>query len=412
MLIFKKLKTVAFLSLLSIVFFCSNPVIAQIPGVECSMGIQTSGAIYQICVPSANWNGDLVVYAQGFVSPLEELQLPPEAAEFMPYFASQGFAFATTSFSVNGMTAIKAGVGDLVELVDLFNAAGYGVANHVYLAGISLGGCTVVKCVEEHGDVFDGALALSGVYGDILKQVNYMGDFRTVFNYFFPDVIPGETTEIPQYVIDNWETMYAPLVMQAVIQNQDATRQLLKVTKVTVDKNDPDMVMEAIISLLWYNIVSINDLVERIGGNIYDNHRKFYFGSDNDWRLNRKIKRYRADEEALEQQVYYQTTGKLESPLVTMHTTGDYIVPFWHQFLYRIKALRAGCYRKYTGIPIVRYGHITFEMEEIAGAFSLLVMKVTGQELLGDLILNMRGTLKANFSEMAKKHIVIVPPGK
>jgi hypothetical protein len=238
-----------------------------------------------------------------------------------------------------------------------------------------------------------------------------VGDFRTVFNYFFPNVIPGETTEIPQHVIDNWETMYAPLVIQAVIQNPDATRQLLKVTKVTVDKNDPNMVMEAIISLLWYNIVSMNDLIERIGGNIYDNHNKFYFGSDNDWQLNRKIKRYCADEEALEQQIYYQTTGKLESPLVTMHTTGDFIVPFWHQLLYRMKALRAGCHHKYTGIPVVRYGHITFELEEISSAFSLLVLKVTGQELLGDLMLKMKGTLRVNFAEMAKKHIIILPSG-
>jgi hypothetical protein len=38
-------------------------------------GLQSSGAIYRICVPG-NWNGDLIVYAHGYVSPPNQLVFP------------------------------------------------------------------------------------------------------------------------------------------------------------------------------------------------------------------------------------------------------------------------------------------------------------------------------------------------
>src|SRR5438876_218817 len=43
----------------------------------CSDGVQTSGAIYRICMP-ANWNGGLILYAHGFVDPTKPVGIPED----------------------------------------------------------------------------------------------------------------------------------------------------------------------------------------------------------------------------------------------------------------------------------------------------------------------------------------------
>ena len=75
----------------------------------------------------------------------------------------------------------------------------------------------------------------------------------------------------------------------------------------------------------------------------------------------------------------YQTSGKLKVPLITMHTTGDPIVPYWHETLYTAKALLGGTPLKHLNIPIVRYGHCVFQTKEALAAFVILVYRATGQ---------------------------------
>ena len=41
------------------------------------------------------------------------------------------------------------------------------------------------------------ALALCGPVGDFAGQIDYLGDFRVLFDYFFPGVIPGDRWTCP-----------------------------------------------------------------------------------------------------------------------------------------------------------------------------------------------------------------------
>ena len=92
--------------------------------------------------------------------------------------------------------------------------------------------------------------------------------------------------------------------------------------------------------------------------------------------------RYHADTAALvEIEAEYQTSGKLAAPLVTLHTTADPIVPYWHEPLYSVKAL-ANSGLLHTNLPVFRYGHCSFRAEEALVALGLLVLKVEGRELL------------------------------
>lgn len=350
---------------------------------------QPSGAIYRICMPApGRWNGDLVVFAHGYVAFNEPLHIPDDQLELpggpsLPEIVNRlGFAFATTSYRTNGL-AVREGVQDLRELVQIF-AATHGQPERVYLVGASEGGIITALAVEQFPELFDGGLAACGPVGNFRWQINYWGDFRVIFDYFFPDLIPGSPIEIPADVIADWDTRYEPRIRRAIWQNTDATRQLLQVTHAPIDRRDLNSVEETVLGLLWYNVFATNDGIAKLGGQPFDNTRRLYRGSDDDRRLNRLVERFQADPVALaEVERYYQTSGALISPLVTLHTTGDPIVPYWHEPLYRAKVFASGAAQLHTNIPIVRYGHCNFQASEALAGFVVLVFKVTGQHLMG-----------------------------
>jgi len=134
--------------------------------------------------------------------------------------------------------------------------------------------------------------------------------------------------------------------------------------------------VETIIGVLWYNVFATNDSVEKLGGNPFGNMRRIYLGSDNDWKLNRRVQRFAADAAALaEIEAHYQTSGELMSPLFTLHNTLDPIVPYWHERLYRWKTVCAGSWLEHINMPVYRYGHCNFETDEVLTAFLVLVLK-------------------------------------
>jgi len=220
--------------------------------------------------------------------------------------------------------------------------------------------------------------------GDFRRQIDYWGDFRAVFDYFFPGTIPGSAVDVPDEVIANWETQYEPLVQDALQANPAAMDQLLAVTRAPFDAADPATKEETVLGILWYNVFATNDGSAKLGGQPFDNRFRWYTGSANDLRLNIKVKRYRADPAALlEIAANYETSGAIADPVVTLHTTGDPIVPYWHQPLYRIKTWTSGARLLNNNLPVLRYGHCAFEAREVLTGFGLLVLKVRGAEPAG-----------------------------
>jgi hypothetical protein len=132
---------------------------------------------------------------------------------------------------------------------------------------------------------------------------------------------------------------------------------------------------------LWYNVFATNDGVEKLGGQPYENQDRLYTGSLNDEKLNRKAQRFSGDQAALDEiEANYQTTGDFSVPLVTMHTTGDEVVPYWHATYYGQIISNPTLY---THIPIDRYGHCNFKIEEVLFGFAMLYFNVLGHQLEG-----------------------------
>jgi hypothetical protein len=350
--------------------------------VGCSITTLQSGEIYQMCVP-VNWNGELIMYAHGYVSPFLPLALPEEAATYLPLFTSLGYAFATTSYSENGL-AIQAGINNMISLRKKFIEE-FGQPSKIYLTGGSEGGLVTTLSIERYPELFNGGLPLCGPCGDFQKQINYYGDFRVLFDYFFPGVLPEDVLNIPQELIDDWQTKYVPDILKAIASNPTATSKLLNTAHAAYVPGDDNSIATTTIGVLRYDVFATRDAVRKLGGQPYENTHTIYFGSGSIWddiQLNKRVKRYSADKTALKNIAkYYETSGNIQLPLVSAHTTGDPIVPFWHLPLYELKTILRGTSSLYTGIPVNAFGHCNFTEAEIVQGFGLLVQKVKGQSV-------------------------------
>lgn len=338
------------------------------------------------CIPP-NWNGQLVMYAHGYVPvqlplslPLGELTLPD--GTFMPnVLLSQGYAFATTSYHKNGY-AVEQARKDLNDLINHFKKLALpGSVEKVFLVGASEGGMIAALMIEHFPDKFDGALALCGPIGGGPYQIQYLSDFRVVFDYFFPNVFSFGVTDVPVNEFLNWETYMTQSIPIAIASDPAATIQLYNVTGAARDPQDlmTSSVITAV-GILRYSIWGTNDLIVTANGMPYDNQSTYYVGSFNDPALNAGVERVQSDGRARAyMRRFYQTTGELERPLVALHNTLDPVVPFQHEVVYANLAAQAGNSNLFTTIPVERYGHCNFNIQEVGAAFALLVQQASAQ---------------------------------
>jgi pimeloyl-ACP methyl ester carboxylesterase len=349
-------------------------------------GSHDHGAIYCIKMPPAgSWNGGVVVFAHGYVpvtAPIgiawDQLYLPNVNAQGIPdgttsyipdLVNAQGYAFATTSYSQNGLAIVQGG-RDIIDLMDVFKEK-VGKPKRAYLVGASEGGLITTLMIENHPKEFNGGLALCGPVGNFNDQVNYWGNFRVAFDYYLPGVLPPSAVNIPQPLITNWDTATAPAIGYALATANPATiGTLLTVTGAPIDPANPQSVAATVMGLLWYNVFATNNGVDVLHGQPFDNHNTVYL----DPGLNLAAARFTADKKALKAiNADYQTSGKIRTALVTMHTTGDPIVPFAQDLLYAQKVQANNKGGAYLNIPVQRYGHCSFTSTEVLGAFSWLV---------------------------------------
>ncbi len=348
-----------------------------------------------VCIPPA-WNGQLVVYAHGYVPPqaplalpLNELTLPTpitlpdgRTVQTVPeVLMALGFAFVTSSYSKNGYAIEQAG-NDLNALVDYFNHVAPHPADKVLMSGASEGGIITTMLVERHPDRYHGGLALCGPVGGMPYQIKYLGDFAVVFDYFFPDVFPFGLADppVPPISLAEWEGLYVPAIGAAVASNPAAAQQLFKVTRAALDPNDPASAVGVSVGLLFYKALGTPDLLSTASGMPYGNRFTWYHGSTNDAALNRGVERVTASWLARRYTgLFYQTTGRLQRPLVALHNTHDPADPFQHELIYLGLVTARGYLRNLTILPVPRFGHCNFTTDELLGAFALLVQRVGGQ---------------------------------
>ena len=342
------------------------------PVVGCTDGT-TEGSLTRVCFP-AEWNGDLIIYAHGYVAPHEPLAIPDNALGGTPVedlVNALGYAYATTSYRANGLVADVA-VEDVVALEDEVRRTVRPDPARVYLVGVSEGGLVAALAAEQEAERYTGVLAACGPIGDFERQIDYFNDVRVVFDYLFPGVLPGAPSDPPQELREGWTTTYAPAVASALSADPEAALVLAAVTGVPTEGVDAAALGAAVVSVLWYNVFGTADAIARLGGLAYDNANRVYQGSSDDAALNAGVARFTADPAARAALGRFETGGETLAPISILHTTGDPIVPFFHQPLYADKVAAAGRTDRLERLDVDRFGHCTFTSSEFLAAFSAL----------------------------------------
>jgi pimeloyl-ACP methyl ester carboxylesterase len=341
-----------------------------VPG--CAPGTLESGALSLICFPD-DWNGTLVVYAHGYVEATEPVALPDDevaGVHVAEAVTGLGYAYATTSYRANGLVVLPA-VDDIAELVEAVRARVRPDPERTLLVGFSEGGLVAALTIERHPELIDGALAACGPIGDFTRQIDYFEDARVLFDYYFPGVLPGTAVEIPDQLRASWVGTYEPAVLAALTDDPTTAAELAAVVGIPVP-DDAAGAAAAIDAVLWYNVFATDDAQERLGGQPYSNVGREYSGSSDDTALNAGVDRYEADAQARAAMRQYDATGDLPRPVVTLHTTGDPEVPFFHEALYRAKVEAAGRADRLQQRSVERDGHCTFTLPEVIAAFNAL----------------------------------------
>jgi pimeloyl-ACP methyl ester carboxylesterase len=342
------------------------------PVVGCTDGA-AEGALTRVCFP-ADWNGDLIVYAHGYVEPQAPLAVPENELGGTPVedlVNALGYAYATTSYRANGLVADVA-VDDVIEVVDLVQRTVRPDPARVYLVGISEGGLVATLAAEQEPERFTGALAACGPIGDFPRQIDYFNDARVVFDYLFPGVLPGTAADPPTPLVEGWTSTYAPAVAEVIEGDPERSAELAAVVGIPAEGLDAATLAETVVALLRYNVLGSADAQARLGGQPYDNADRVYVGSSDDDALNAGVERIAAAPEARAALQRFETTGDPGVMLSILHTTRDPIVRFFHQELYEEKAIAAGATGRLARRDVDRFGHCAFTSTEILAAFGEL----------------------------------------
>ncbi len=373
-------------------------------------GTRPAGSNYCVWAPPG-WLGDkMVIFAHGYVDPTrpagtipsDQLSLfDPETLttfDLPTVVMALGYAFAVPSYSKNGL-AVTEGLRDILVLASYYRSKG---VQQIYLVGASEGGLVTALAIEKNplvptptGELvrsFTAGVSACGPVGDFRKQVNYWGDFRVSFDYFFNRIdhfLLGDAIHISGQTISDWGIFnpisFGPLQTQiflALEADPINTAQLLSVSQAQYDPAIPATIVPTVLGILDYNVKATNEAQVELKGNPFDNVGRTYSGSLNDAAMNQWIQAndtYQADKVALAQMKgLYDTTGDIQAPLVTLHTIYDPIIPYWHEVLYQQKVALQQSGEPLVSIPVSRFGHCAFTFGDITSAFGTAVALGTG----------------------------------
>jgi pimeloyl-ACP methyl ester carboxylesterase len=339
------------------------------------------GSVYRIYVPDV-WNGDLVLYAHGFKD-LDEPIVPPTADDWPALrdaLLELGYATAYSSFSENGL-AVKDGAQRTHQLRGIF-CSKHGTPGRTYLAGHSLGGAIAIALAEKHPQHYAGVLPMCGMIGGSRAAIDYVGNVRVLFDFFYgSDVLPGSVLDIPDGV-DLINDVVLP-VIEAIQDDPNPALAISQIDQTPVPFRDGVELVDAFVRAIAYNYRGFSDIMGRTHGHTpFDNWDTVYSGALPQPVLdaaNAGVERYqRAPDATAYLSHYFEPTGDLMIPALTLHTRWDPIVPIFHEDLYREAATAAGKSDLLVQRTVFEYGHCTFGPDgddpvEIAARVAVMV---------------------------------------
>jgi dienelactone hydrolase len=343
------------------------------------------GGLYRIEIPD-NWNGDLVLFAHGFVSNAgaNGSMLRVGTHRFREHIVKEGYAWAASSYRCNGYVPGQ-GLLDTMALIDLFKQANNGRApTRTYLTGESMGGHVTLLGMQEFPTTFAGGLAMCPAGSEL-------------FDFFTASTAAAEVITGVQFQADTIQQDIAKMteILGKPPDYTEKGRQLASV-EIHISGGPRPFAMEGLAPRFLANATTGQGalLGSTTPGNraVDTAHIKYLVGDDvglSADTLNSKVRRKSGDPEYRGASSPYEEVvpfdGKIQRPVLTMHGTGDMFVPIFLERSLK-HAVNAAGNDKLLTQRIYRIGaHCQFSQLEMTKAFDDLVAWVkTGTKPQGD----------------------------
>jgi hypothetical protein len=378
-------------------------------------GTLSDGGTWVADVPS-EWNGTLLLYSHGFGPPVAADA--PDAATRDALLA-RGYALAGSSYDPNGSWwALKSAVHDQFETIGAVTSAALpGSPHHVLAVGTSMGGLVSALEAQQGAGHIDGALSTCGLVAGAIHLNNYQLDAEyTIAKLLLP---PGQSPKLVNFANPSEGASTGAVLTGAVQQAQTTPQGRARLALVfaflnepamapgipTAPANDPDGFEAAqyagavesapIIPFIEFGRPWIE---QSAGGN-----GSWTLGEDFAALLDQSSYRdvvralYReagldlssdlaaltaganvpADPAAIGSlQRTSVPTGHLDVPELTLHTTGDPLVPVQHEAVYGDVVRSAGSNSFLRQAFVDRYGHCTFTASELVAGLEAIRHRV------------------------------------
>jgi len=329
-----------------------DPSFTPLPGARADFG-HLGGSVYQIEIPE-HWNHKLVLFMHGFG------QLAKRAAATPPrirhYFIGHGYAWGASSFSSTSLIPGRA-ADETAALWDYF-ARKHGRPERSYVTGASMGGAATNIAAERYGNRFDGALALCGAASQA-PAVSITADFFAAGAY---------AAGVKQADYDHAANV-SDLVNSRIRPALRDPAEHLKFEDLYIQLSGGPRAFDREGFRMEEN-TNWSRAAITVGAGLVDNHDTTY----PDPAFNRGAIRLRTNAEARRAFLAgNETTGNLQIPLLTLHSTGDGQVPINQAQIYQREVDAAGKSDLMVQRVIRDPGHCGFNDEEIATNFEALV---------------------------------------
>jgi pimeloyl-ACP methyl ester carboxylesterase len=387
-------------------------------------GIGPDGAAYRIEVPP-DWNGTLVMFAHGFRGTGNVVWV--DEPQLRQYFVDHGFAWAASSYALNGYDPGD-GVVDTHDLLEAFPSVTGLHAQQAIMSGLSMGGEITTAEIEAYKGQFTGAMPYCGVLAgndlfDYFLGANVTAAGLTGTTISYPTTLGAGQAYAPAYQ----STVQSELPALGITPNpatggQTFTNNFTKTGSLWADTveqlsgGDRPGFQSAIDYWDGFGFAPLTHIPFLFGlypgtnggtlgfanGSVAGNEHTFYTFSDNPlYKLPQEIALNRA---ALRVPVTATSSadglspaelpiihGDPGIPVLSVHGIGDLFVPFSMDQHYDRMMVANGQGSLFVDRAIREVTHCGYTTNELAAGFSSLMSWInTGKRPAGDDILNPR----------------------
>jgi pimeloyl-ACP methyl ester carboxylesterase len=373
-------------------------------------GTLPDGATWVADVP-ADWNGTILLFSHGYIPGPEN---PPRNSPNQPTadaLLARGYALAGSSYSRPGWALATAPADGLATLAEVQRLTG--PARRVIAWGTSMGGLVTGRLAQTAGERIDGALAMCGIMAGGVDLHNYQLDGLHALNEL---LLPGRQVKLVRFTGFDQAVATVQQLTAAVQQAQTTPEGRARIALAAAyfhlpgwftglpEPGERDYTAQEIgqynglLASLFRFETGRFDVEQTSGGNVSWNigvdYRRLLARSDHAQQV-RSLYRQAglslhadltrltrtadvAPDPAAVSSLRRTSTlsGRLEMPVLTIHTTNDELVPVQHEEEYAEDVRRAGDRRLLRQAYVDRPGHCTFTPAEFVAGVETIARRV------------------------------------